>query len=1103
MRFRFYLIEFLLVLSLVMSLSPPAAADDNEIFGVVTQTVEPNVLIVFDTSGSMKAVVPESTFGDTYDPATDYREFDYMYDYPGTVRNDRIYVLRDKDGDNEWDYDELGPPVEIFGSYQWYTFETDDFASTTAENIRYSLEGSGWYKDYIEISFNEFKDHQEALENGGWVSIDGNKFALGNWINWHKNRNEAAISAIQNIIENHGDSLRFGVMRFDDTGEYTDDEGYSDFDGGFIHKYYDEDNTLTELKCSLKDDFILDSDGNKLTGDAYDAAIANYNSFLTDAIESLPANANTPIAETLAEAGLYFGEKESWFNSGVDYGEDNPEHYPMQYRCRQNYIIVMTDGEPTKDSDPELETGTYINEDTITGDDTLAELDDVAQYLYENDCNNSLVGQQNIVTYTIGFAGGDEASLQKAADKGQGAATGEGLYFPATNQESLEGAFDAFIANINERTTTFSSSVIPISDVNKAYAGDTVYMSLFQPVSGNSRWIGNLKKYKLDANNDFASWDTEEPILDDSGEIKENVRSGWSTSDDGPFIDKGGAGAILSDTEDTERNIYTNFDPTQSLIAPVNEFSTNNENLAGSDFGVDSADRNGVINNIRMVDEDWKLGDLNHSKPAIASYEDSTTPRHILVGSNDGMFHCFNDETGAEAWAFVPKEQFSRLTDVYNGDHSYFLDGSPTVADVSNDEKLIAFGERRGGNHYYVLDISNINAPEHLYTVSTSGQSWQQPQFIRTAVDPSTTEEGFLLSGGYDKGYDDADTLSNPKGNAVFGIDATLPSSELFRFDDNDIPEMSKSIVNARAIDAVDDGEDVISQIYAGDLEGQLFGFRDNNEASSRKDLDGSWQALHVFSAESSGKKIFEQVDTVLEYIDYWNATEEAWETVVGDYVFFGTGDRASPLRTDNTNYFYCVKNDWRTEDLSPSKTAGDFPTLDSSPEDTSNDSKPVMLDVTDNLIQEGTAEQKAEAREQLNAKYNRGWYIELEGEGEKCLSSPTVYAGVVYFTTFAPAGSATSDDPCADPSSGGTAKLYAIDYKTGKAVYNFDESTEGLTKEDRAKPLDQDNITIAPNPTMIISDTGEKLSIGPQTEDVKSPRSGIIQFYWLQNNNQ
>ena len=92
----------------------------------------------------------------------------------------------------------------------------------------------------------------------------------------------------------------------------------------------------------------------------------------------------------------------------------------MQERCQKNYIILMTDGEPTKDRHHKLYDENYINGDKIGDQDgdhatpcsgfSTEEywyrdedgncqnytdygsdyLDDVAKYLYSNDCNPDL-----------------------------------------------------------------------------------------------------------------------------------------------------------------------------------------------------------------------------------------------------------------------------------------------------------------------------------------------------------------------------------------------------------------------------------------------------------------------------------------------------------------------------------------------------------------------------------------------------------------------------------------------------------------------------------------------------------------------------------------
>ena len=72
------------------------------------------------------------------------------------------------------------------------------------------------------------------------------------------------------------------------------------------------------------------------------------------------------------------------------------------------------------------------------------------------------------------------------------------------------------------------------------------------------------------------------------------------------------------------------------------------------------------------------------------------------------------------------------------------------------------------------------------------------------------------------------------------------------------------------------------------------------------------------------------------------------------------------------------------------------------------------------------------------NTKY--GYYMNLAGQGEKMLAEPTVFGGLVYFTTFTPA---QGNDPCEQ---GGTAKLYGISYKTGAGALPATDTPRSMT---------------------------------------------------------
>lgn len=990
------------------------------------------------------------------------------------------------------------------------------------------------------------------------VDIDKNRQECRDceWAEWRfgqcrATRLNVAKNTIKRIIEDHGADNRLGIMIY----HYNGDES----DGGHIpyqQGVYETGISGRYAVCSAKDSFVLDENGLVRTGRDYARATENYKQFLKDIVDGIEVESFTPLAETLAEAGRYFAGQESLFNQGDEhypvsgeYPDDETEAYnpnvgnpPVSHWCRKNYIILITDGEPSNDNAPVLKEP-YINETRLPSSGNYPgydedgrgyryyrldqpELQDIAGFLHDNDIHAGLKGRQNITTYTIGFSeavdGEAQKLLQDAADRGGGhgdtpGSDDGGLFFCATGVKELSDSLESIMNEIDEADSMFAPVTVPVSEENMAYAGDYGYVSMFRPQAGEGGWKGNLKKYRLNRDNEFVSCGKEGgPILGDGGVISSDARSCWSDETDGAAVDSGGAGEVLSRTPDKMRNIYTNIkkDPPVSGWR-LESFAKTNQDLSAQDFNV--SDKNELIDNIRRVGKDWKLGDLNHSRPAVASFEGEE--KYIFAGSNDGMLHCFKDSDGSEKWAFVPSEQFGRLQEAFKGGHSYFMDGSPEVADTEAG-KIIICGERRGGNHYYALDISDIEDPEYLYTHTTTGgscagpsckgQSWKSPQFIKTASG-SETKEAFLLTGGYDPAYDYNDIPENPAGNSVYAIEAET-GDRVFCFDDSDLSEMKHSIVSSFAADTVDDGKDIISRIYAGDLGGNLFAFRDDNDSGL---LGGNWHSMHLFSATSSGRKIFEEADFVRENMEYFNEHEERWESVKGDWVYFGTGDRANPLRTDTENYFYCIKNDWNTGSLDVNTTVGQRPGLyNPDTADSVTKEKKVLVDVTENEIQDGDPERRKEIRKALNRRSNRGWYIRLE-KGEKCLSEPTVHAGVVYFTTFVPdPGAVGRDDydPCTGSGKGGEARLYAIDYKTGGAVYtdfgqqDSEDPVDPGIPEDKQKPRKLDRymvfenslIPFAATPYVAVTDQGTAALIFPYSQKARD-HGGLEMFYWKQ----
>ena len=191
--------------------------------------------------------------------------------------------------------------------------------------------------------------------------------------------------------------------------------------------------------------------------------------------------------------------------------------------------------------------------------------------------------------------------------------------------------------------------------------------------------------------------------------------------------------------------------------------------LAGQDF----FDYNGDCDTTQL--RDHVLGDIYHSQLIEVGAPDGNTQftdnnqeayfrsinnyqafknsysnrRNILyAGSNSGLLHAFNAETGREEWAFLPPLLIGKLPTIINssldgnidgskgGSNAIFgVDGSPVVHDVfmkgltrdgniENDKSwhtilIVPFG--RGGPGFSVLDITNQIGdglgPMHMFTV--------------------------------------------------------------------------------------------------------------------------------------------------------------------------------------------------------------------------------------------------------------------------------------------------------------------------------------------------------------------------------------------------
>lgn len=1032
-------------------------ADDIEIYGTITTPdIEPNVLIIFDNSGSMSSVdVP----GTPYDPSETYTCASCTYSA------NAVYISRYNSST---------------GAYGWDPF-VGNVSSISCSSIK---------NDLLNQGYAEGKIRANSPYACSSKSSDLRYLRLGNYLNYEKtgvgpllSRISVARQVVQDLI-NTTSNVRFGLMIFN-----PEPSSNPEYGGKLL--------------------VPIDSVNN-----------SSHRNLLLSTVGDLQPLTWTPLAETLAEAGLYFAGMPSWFNtSGFPPGSYVGGNYvsPMQERCQKNYIIIMTDGEPTRDRDSRLWEGAYINGDTIAAYSAAklnytnlgsGYLEDVAKYLYEKDCNPNMgegtsFDKQNITTFTIGFMENNTLLYNTAAKGG-------GKYYTAANYSALKEAFSQVMSSIVEKNACYVAPVVPISRMNRVYAGDKIYLGFFKP-QGSGRWLGNVKRYRLANGGRLYDVFNQEATTPD-GLIKDNAQSWWTTLGyDGPAVEKGGAAEVLNLLIDGPgtRNVYTYAGTADKVLTHAdNAFVSTNTLLTDTMLAVgDAAQRQAVFDAVR----EGGFGDIIHSEPAVVVYDDKTM---IYVGANDGLLHCFDDDTGEERWSFVPPEHLSRLKQLNDADHDYFVDGSPTVFYGTGNQKILVVGSRRGGHTYTALDITNYNAPVYLYTIVEDflgpspsnyerlGQSWSRPEKVVVATGSTVATEGcnvnvsvstadaLLFGGGYDNNQDLAPpSPADSVGRAVFGVNTAtgaLISGLKFTPATHSSLGLTHSVVDVSGFDH--DGDGIVSRIYFGDLGGNVFALKDDQMQTftpcppatiSKSIVDGVWSGIKLFNASADGvqRKIMYAPDAVAEKYP---------PGVHGEYIFFGTGDRENPGNRTVVNRFYAVKNDWTaTGTLTESH----------------------LLDVTSNLIQLGNATEQQQVRTSLET--SKGWFIRLENPGEKVVSSPRVYGGVVYFTTYTPSDDSgvSSTDPCAASTVRGVGRLYAVHYKTGAAVHEFSTETEtgtsgnpvSLGKKDRSLAV---GTAIPSAPVIAILGGTARLFIGVEGGIVSLPvmaAQDMYRYYWNQ----
>ncbi|MDA3869495.1 MAG: hypothetical protein PF589_06025 [Gammaproteobacteria bacterium] len=636
-------------------LATPVYADDIEIYtdaNLVGPLAQPNIMFIMDSSANMATTLPSSV---PYDHTTTYADAGYAVD--------KIYYTDDgsipaTNGDYfNWAANTCQSSLEEYvpTAYTYTDTDTDpDTEVTVSAGFQGEFTGSlyttGMYSGQVAQLLTQG-------QSSAWDSLKkNNATSKVECIQDHGIHGEKNISAINYIIHTSGGWTNDVDLSVADVVWANNANNYVLFAGNYLNYLVDpavvesDEILFDQLKGAINNlvksasnvniglmqydrnhDDTEGSEGGSVQYPVQDVNLGR-NDFYSR-LKTMNTGTDPVIAETYFEALRYFGGKAIYFgddaspstNGGAkENGNSSSYETPITETCQKSYIVVVSNGlsrydyidQAERDSIPGFDsdscnTGDYAgvdsNQDAFVADSTIDNcLDEMADWALNNDVAerefDAHEGDQNITTYTVGFAFPETASDELAAGQKlleDTATKGGGRFIPAANTADLVVVLNKLVSEILKVNSTFSSPAVSVNAFNRATNLEDLYFTLFKPTQGE-HWEGNLKKFKLefDTGNPFVADKNSDPAIDTAtGFFKETSVSYWTAtadSPDGAETAKGGAASKIV----LPRNTYTftgTYSGTAGLLTPsAGDLTTNANGLESTNDGITDAMLGGV-----------------------------------------------------------------------------------------------------------------------------------------------------------------------------------------------------------------------------------------------------------------------------------------------------------------------------------------------------------------------------------------------------------------------------------------------------------------------------------------------------------------------------
>lgn len=478
----------------------------------------------------------------------------------------------------------------------------------------------------------------------------------------------------------------------------------------------------------------------------------------------------------------------------------------------------------------------------------------------------------------------------------------------------------------------------------------------------------------------------------------------------------------------------------------------------------------------------WKLGDSPYSIPVVVTPRNDMyavdptyraflqglkaegVPEIVLIAANDGMLHAFrleddpntptDDESGEELWAWIPgylllrdkeEEWAGSLIDLMWYGRTFLFDGSPVVEDVWIDSdgdgskspdgsewhRVVVVQQGMGGPVTLALDITDTQSPVFLWeqtnTVDTTamGMTTGRPSVFNVydASDPRRPQDNWVAMWGGGR----AVAYTGATGNNYW----QSTEANLYMWNVGDDWQRTESIGYDQEGDNIGDTyPDLASN---GGAEGR--GSLNYNDSPTRLEYGYISAALAVVDVDSDGDGdvAYFPVTTAYRPTDEGGTGSTDAESPGSSWIYKAIINTSDPddltwcefydprTGTDGTNgvgtrpeVYYAATTSWlRDGGLGVYWGSG-------TPFDRSTGARGYFF-----AMKDAEPLNCASRAEPIPCNGNDGYYLLDSGEG--LTADPTVYAGVVYFSTYT-----ANPDRCEM----GTGRVYGI---------RFDDCSPGL----------------------------------------------------------